>query len=395
MRRLAKYLKPYTVLLLGAIVLLFAQANFDLALPDYLSRIVNYGIQQGGVENAVPVAIRQSEMDKITIFMSAEDKTSVLNDYTLVDKNSPDYGAYVEQYPALSNEPVYVLNDAGQSEIEHLNSIMAKPLLVVHNIEQVMADPSKAAQMGGANLGFDITKIPPGTDVFAMMSQLPAAQLTRIKDAIDQQFTALGDKMVTQAAVAAVRSEYEALGMDMGKVQNNYILRVGGIMLLLTLLSGLCMYHRSGIPVCQNGSRCGTRCPSGCVRKCRKLFQRRIRQVLHCLFDHTFDQRHHPDPDGGCHHDTYDVLRAYFGDWRCDPHAWERFVHVVVDRRGRDDIDQPDSDRFLGCAAQIQSHPKTGGSPQPGIPRKPGRYDGHPRFQYAGFRGRALRQSQR
>jgi len=240
MRRLAKYLKPYTALLLGAIILLFAQANFDLALPDYLSRIVNYGIQQGGVESAVPVAIRQSEMDKAFIFMSAEDKTSVLNDYTLVDQNSPDYGTYVEEYPALANEPVYVLNDVGQSEIEHLNSIMAKPLLVVYNIEQVMADPSKAAQMGGANLGFDITKIPPGTDVFAMMSQLPAAQLTRIKDAIDQQFTALGDKMVTQAAVAAVRSEYEALGMDMAKVQNSYILRVGGIMLLLTLLSGLC-----------------------------------------------------------------------------------------------------------------------------------------------------------
>jgi len=240
MRRLAKYLKPYTALLLGAIILLFAQANFDLALPDYLSRIVNYGIQQGGVESAVPVAIRQSEMDKAFIFMSAEDKTSVLNDYTLVDQNSPDYGTYVEEYPALANEAVYVLNDVGQSEIEHLNSIMAKPLLVVYNIEQVMADPSKAAQMGGANLGFDITKIPPGTDVFAMMSQLPAAQLTRIKDAIDQQFTALGDKMVTQAAVAAVRSEYEALGMDMAKVQNSYILRVGGIMLLLTLLSGLC-----------------------------------------------------------------------------------------------------------------------------------------------------------
>jgi len=117
---------------------------------------------------------------------------------------------------------------------------MAKPLLVVSMIEQVMADPSKAAQMGGGNMGFDITKIPPGTDVFAMMGQLPQAQLTRIMDAIDQQFSALGDKMVTQAAVAAVRSEYEALGMDMGQVQNNYILRVGSIMLLLTLLSGLC-----------------------------------------------------------------------------------------------------------------------------------------------------------
>ena len=78
MIRLAKYLKPYRAMILLAIVLLFAQANFDLALPDYLSRIVNTGIQQGGVENAVPVAIRQSEMDKLVLFMSATMKAAVL-----------------------------------------------------------------------------------------------------------------------------------------------------------------------------------------------------------------------------------------------------------------------------------------------------------------------------
>jgi ATP-binding cassette subfamily B multidrug efflux pump len=239
MLRLAKYLKPYTTMLLLAIVLLFAQANFDLALPDYLSRIVNNGIQQSGVENAVPVAIRQSEMDRVVIFMSAADKASVLKDFTLVDKNSADYATYVKQYPALANQPVYVLNKIGQAEIDRLNPIMAKGILAVSTIEQVMADPAKAAQMG-SKLGFDVSKIPPGTDIFALLGKLPAAQLSQMTDAINKQFEVLGDKMVVQAAIAPVKAEYEALGMDTAKLQNNYMMRVGGIMLLLTLLSGLC-----------------------------------------------------------------------------------------------------------------------------------------------------------
>ncbi len=100
MLRLARYLKPYIFLILLTIALLFVQANADLALPDYMSKIVNNGIQQGGVENAVPAAIRQSEMDKLVIFMSADNKALVLGDYTLVDKNSSDYDKYVAKYPA-------------------------------------------------------------------------------------------------------------------------------------------------------------------------------------------------------------------------------------------------------------------------------------------------------
>src|SRR5574338_1385163 len=101
MLKLMRFAKPYGWMLLLAIALLFAQANFDLALPDYLSRIVNTGIQQGGVEDAVPQAIRQSEMDRVVIFMSAADKESVLADYTLIDKNSADYDKYVDEYPVL------------------------------------------------------------------------------------------------------------------------------------------------------------------------------------------------------------------------------------------------------------------------------------------------------
>ncbi len=150
MLRLLKYLKPYLLFILIAIALLFVQANADLALPDYMSKIVNIGIQQGGVENAIPVAIRQTEMNKLTIFMSAADKTRVLSDYTLVDKNSPDYAADVKLYPDLAKEPVYVLNKISSTEITWLNPVMGKSFLIVSGIQQVLADPAKAAAMASS-----------------------------------------------------------------------------------------------------------------------------------------------------------------------------------------------------------------------------------------------------
>ncbi len=237
MLRLAKYGRPYLVSVLLAIALLFIQANLDLALPDYLSRIVNTGIQQGGVENVVPMAIRQSELNRVMIFMSAEEQASVLGHYTLVDKNSPDHAKYAEQYPALENEAVYVLNAIDPAEIDRLNPILGRALLTVSGIEQALADPTKATQMGGAFGNFDLSQLPPGMDLFAVLEKLPAEQLAQVKDSINSKFKALGDKMIVQAAVGAVKTEYKALGMDTDGLQNRYILTVGGWMLLLTLLS--------------------------------------------------------------------------------------------------------------------------------------------------------------
>ena len=77
MQRLLKYLKPFIFLLILAIALLFLQANADLALPDYLSKIVNVGIQAGGIENAIPQAIRQTEMERLMLFFTAEEKKRV------------------------------------------------------------------------------------------------------------------------------------------------------------------------------------------------------------------------------------------------------------------------------------------------------------------------------
>ena len=240
MLKLARFTKPYLLMLIVSIALLFAQANIDLALPDYLSRIVNTGIQQGGVENAVPQAIRKSEMDRVLIFIDAAEKDSVLADYTLIDKNSADYEKYVEEYPALAEGPIYVLNDIDKAEIERLNPIMGKAIMTVYGIEQAIADPEKAAQMGGGFGDFDLSKLPPGMDFFTVLGKLPAEQLSQIKEGMNSQFEALGDAMIVQAAVRAVKAEYDALGVDTGKLQNNYILNIGAWMIGLTLLSAIC-----------------------------------------------------------------------------------------------------------------------------------------------------------
>lgn len=240
MVRLARYVKPYLLLVLITIFLLFAQANFDLALPDYLSKIVNNGIQQGGVDTALPRAIRQTELDKVVIFLSADEKARVLDSYTLVEPGTAEADAYVAEYPLLTDEAIYVVKSLDQTTIDALSPAVAKALLAVNGIEEALADPAKAAQMSGNVQGFDLSKIPAGMDVFALLGQLPASNLQKITDAINDKFSALGDKLIVQAAARVVKAEYQALGVDTNKVQNDYIVGIGTWMLLLTLLSAAC-----------------------------------------------------------------------------------------------------------------------------------------------------------
>ena len=266
MLRLAKYLKPFIVIILIAVALLFAQAMADLTLPDYMGRIVNVGIQQGGVENAVPVALRASEMDKLNLFLSTDDQATVQAAYTLVDQNSADYNQYLSQYPVLANEPIYVLNDTGTAEIDTLNPIMGKAFLAVTGIEQIMADPSKAAAMGTTS-GFDLSSLPAGTDLFALLKSMPAVLRTPILNAMNQRFDAMDPSLITQSAVGAVKTEYAALGMDTASLQNNYILSTGLDMLLLSLISVTCTILRQ--PAVRARSRQAQRatCAATCSRR--------------------------------------------------------------------------------------------------------------------------------
>jgi len=237
MRRLLKYLKPYTLLIILSIILLFVQANTDLAMPDYLSRIVNNGIQQNGVENAVPAAVRQDTMDKLLLFIEEEDAQAILNSYQLIEPDSAEAEEVAGDYPVVQDEAIYILGDIDQTQNDQLNSILGKAFVAVSGIQRMVEDPTAATALG-EGFDFDPSRIPAGMDVFQALGMMPEEMRIEMAARMDESFDALGESMITQMAVGAVKSEYESLGMDSGKIQRDYILRIGGMMLLISLAGG-------------------------------------------------------------------------------------------------------------------------------------------------------------
>lgn len=239
MFKLFKYLKKSVVSVIAIVLLLVVQAVCDLSLPDYTSKIVNVGIQQGGVENAVPSVVRKSELDKIMIFMSEADKKQVLDNYNLLDKSSlseEDYKKYEKDYPILKEESLYKLNTKNKETLDELNNIFGKPMIMVSGLE----GDSEQSKMIKQQL---LQNVPPqmgsgeDIDVFNVLSMMPSEQIDAMKEKLDEQFKDFPDSMITQSAVSFVKAEYENIGIDTDKNQSIYILLSGAKMLGIALIS--------------------------------------------------------------------------------------------------------------------------------------------------------------
>lgn len=232
MLRIIREMKPFILIVLIIIGLLFFQARTDLALPEYMSNIVNVGIQQGGIENSVPEVIRSSELEKIKIFLNENEINLLNNNYNLIMKDNlsiDELNDYLKKYPALDNEDLYILNTDSKDEIDMMNSFLAKPMLIMSTIEMGVPE--------GKSLGenpFD--SFPQGADPFEVLEGLPKEQFDELMIKIDEQLIILPDSMITQAATVYIKGEYEAIGINTENVQSNYILYIGRIMLLIALL---------------------------------------------------------------------------------------------------------------------------------------------------------------
>ena len=209
MVKLMRYLKKsagYIVLIMG---LLFLQAYCDLSLPDYTSRIINVGIQQGGIEDNVPQKMRTSTMKALSVFMDDDDMKQVEK--------------YYEE-----DKDIYVLKDGiSKDERENLDHLLEKPMMLYYG----MCSGSDESKAMTENMGFQ-----EGTDPVQALGAMPEEMKTQILQEMNEKLENMPESIVSQSAVLAVKKEYTELGENLDKLQMDYIIRSGAQMVLMALV---------------------------------------------------------------------------------------------------------------------------------------------------------------
>jgi len=225
MFKIKRYLKPYIALLLGAVMLLFGQAMLELTLPNYMSDIVNVGLQQGGITYSAPKAIDAQSMQMIQMFMSEEDKTAAQGAYTQLEAS--DLAELQKTYPNLQAGDYALL---GESSEQVESAFSRASYAMVLTIKQ-MADKQGGDSSGSAKE----TSIDPQVMEQMMMALRQPAMQEQIQSAISEA-AVTPETMISQTGPVLVKSFYRALGADTDAIQTNYILMDGLKMLGLTVL---------------------------------------------------------------------------------------------------------------------------------------------------------------
>lgn len=225
MLKLMQFLKKYSVHILIIIALLFAQASLELSLPDYMSRIVNVGIQQGGIEKTYPEVLSGEQREILTLLMSPEDLASFEEDYTVYNVEDASLETL---YPKLSAGSDYVLVEGERSEEDM--SYLTPYLVMASGLQGESGESNPIAGDAFANL-------PEGMTPLEALKGMPEAQRAKILESVTKTLDALPKSIQDQTATQFVKGEYETLGRDIGKIQTNYVVTAGLQMVGLALLA--------------------------------------------------------------------------------------------------------------------------------------------------------------
>lgn len=178
MLKIKKYYKPFIWSIVFVICLLVIQAVCDLKLPDYMSNIVNIGIQSNGIENATPDAISENGLTLMTSFMSKEDKELVSKNYTKINKGDD---SYIDDYPLLETESVYILNDIDNETFEKMNSIFSVSGKTMINVLSSLSTTS-GTETDGTEIDSSSIDLSGIYEIIPMLSMIPEQTISEARE---------------------------------------------------------------------------------------------------------------------------------------------------------------------------------------------------------------------
>lgn len=220
MGKLFKFMKPYAATILMIVVFLVLQAYCDLSLPGYTSDIVNVGIQQGGIDTAIPEQISVGDMDRLFLFVSEQDQKTVLDAYER-DTDTYESEAYVLKDGILKDE----------KRTDKIGAILSKPMMLVTVFSSDSEETKEMTDAMFASLPKEM--LSEDMTVFDVLGMMPEEQRAQMVTQIGEKVDEMPETMLEQAATIYLKEAYKNLGMDTDKIQTGYMLRTGGKMLAL------------------------------------------------------------------------------------------------------------------------------------------------------------------
>ncbi len=255
MGKLFKFLKPYAAAVAVIICILVVQAYCDLSLPTYTSDIVNVGIQQGGIDEALPDTISKKDLNHLLLLVPSDRQKIVKNAYTeSVEKY--DYNGTVMELKASVKED--------KKKVDRLSEILGKPMLMAAGFDS----GSEMTQKIEEQMRTQMSGIPnvDKMDIYDMLEFMGAEGRNALIGQMDQQMDSMQDSIIAQAAAGYIKDAYTHIGIDTDQIETTYILHTGAKMLALAFL-GMVASILVGLLASRVGAGVGRRLRENVFRK--------------------------------------------------------------------------------------------------------------------------------
>ena len=253
MSRFFKTLKPYWKSVLLIIALLVLQAYADLSLPQYTSDIIDTGIQNGGVSHCMPQAVTKEEFELAKVFMT-EDEVAIWEDsyredgdvYRLDVTDEKKLDEYDDEFVTafiLNNQTSAVEESAFKQQIaaqsgqdpSQLENVPVEMLGQQMGIE-LSTFKKEIEDVDGNVVLADCVDMRPVFQMMLAQGRMTTDDIVSMRDTLQEKMESMGSSLILSMGISYAKNMDSAAGVDMDKLQTDYLWASGIKMVLMALL---------------------------------------------------------------------------------------------------------------------------------------------------------------